>query len=793
MCTHIQTQKSIEFGKSLKMTPYCIKKCLLVSNMKYFVLNLMSKAKLQNLSVRGTTFSAVFMLLMSFMLFSSFFTVVYTFNGVSSFVSGYETIIVGTESELRAAINGAGATKLITFSADITLTNTALTIMPGQNITLVTSAASPRVWKLIGASGQDVIIVKGTLTIDGVIVTHVSGQNGRGVIVNGGTLNLNLGEISGNTATVGGGVYVAEDGVFNLSGRGGVVANNTAQNGGGVYVATGGSFIMTGGKVADNTARDGGGVYAAVGGSVKLLGGRVSGNVASGNGGGVWVTNTNALADFEQLAVAAGVVFADNRASDAYTRNSIHDELYAKLIRATNWSSPFTQGYNNYDISYTYVSTPIVSEQNTPIVPLQSSDDADVVGSAWTFERIVPVVVVPTVIVIVVVEFFRRKQYLGKKRGHSKSSGTLTNNDANVDKEYTRDKSQFKTLSYTVKYYQNDAFWESVVVVEKKVLVNSPNVLTVVPLDKSRYDGYVLDHTMPVILPLTIADGSTIKAYYVKNADDDEPTKDNVVVLFDVNTGDRSVKPPLNITVTCDEPYGALPRLLGKRTRHIFLGWYTAVPSGERIISSTKVTNAKNHTLYAHWLENIHNNYVTITFNVNNNNDDSNVVEDLLDSLVVAFDAEYGLLPDLSNKREGYTFLGWFTKAKDGDKVTSSTRMRNTDDHTLYAHWLENNDNDNDDVVVSFDVNVADSIVETPPDMLVTCDESYGTLPSLTDKRPGYIFVGWYTAPPHSERVTESTRVRHTDDHTLYAHWIENTCNDYGTVLFDVVNRMRKK
>jgi uncharacterized repeat protein (TIGR02543 family) len=128
--------------------------------------------------------------------------------------------------------------------------------------------------------------------------------------------------------------------------------------GGGVFVAHGGSFTMLGGIIFNNTAISGihgggigGGVY--VNGSFVMSYSVIDGNTASVNGGGIFVTNTNNVIDFERLFVGENAAFYDNRASVAYSRASTHDAVYEAQIKGTSWTSPFTQGYNNYDISYT--------------------------------------------------------------------------------------------------------------------------------------------------------------------------------------------------------------------------------------------------------------------------------------------------------------------------------------------------------------------------------------------------------------------------------------------------------
>jgi parallel beta-helix repeat protein len=102
--------------------------------------------------------------------------------------------------------------------------------------------------------------------------------------------------VSANTASGnGGGVYVVDTGgMFTLSG--GSVSGNTASVGGGVYLE-GGSFAMNGGTISGNEAADpanGGGVFIA-GGGFTVADGTISGNTAS-VGGGVFITSAGSFA-----------------------------------------------------------------------------------------------------------------------------------------------------------------------------------------------------------------------------------------------------------------------------------------------------------------------------------------------------------------------------------------------------------------------------------------------------------------------------------------------------------------
>ena len=188
-------------------------------------------------------------------LFSS--SVVSTFNNFSLFASGVEPVLVEDESALRIAVDAADGSAIIALTSDIILTDSALGIPYGKDITLV-SDKPEGFWKLIGVADQNTIDVKGKLTIDGIIVTHRKGF-GCGVCVNGGgTFFMYSGEISDNKGVKGDSCGVYNMGTFVMSG--GTISNNTADvDGGGVY-SRDGMFSMSGGTISNNSAVEGGGV-----------------------------------------------------------------------------------------------------------------------------------------------------------------------------------------------------------------------------------------------------------------------------------------------------------------------------------------------------------------------------------------------------------------------------------------------------------------------------------------------------------------------------------------------------
>ena len=243
---------------------------------------------------------------------------------------------------------------------------------------------------IVGSNGNYVITVVegGTLTLSGsTVITHNATNNynpanptkftpdeskqGGGVEVNGGTFNMEGGEISGNTVTTptnyfskedggdpavqwalnslakvngekfdgitsngayrysytnsnGGTSYhfykVDSNGQILLSNGGGDLFKETGNKndymetgdyigvGGGVYVHNNGTFNLSGGEISNNAAHEGGGVFVGHqtgdslntrdGSEFNMSGGTVSGNVAtSGEGGGVYIRSTGNVSE----------------------------------------------------------------------------------------------------------------------------------------------------------------------------------------------------------------------------------------------------------------------------------------------------------------------------------------------------------------------------------------------------------------------------------------------------------------------------------------------------------------
>lgn len=54
----------------------------------------------------------------------------------------------------------------------------------------------------------------------------------------------------------------------------------------------------------------------------------------------------------------------------------------------------------------------------------------------------------------------------------------------------------------------------------------------------------------------------------------------------------------------------------------------------------------------------------------------------------VKYGDNYGNLPEVT--KEGYTFDGWYDSKIDGNKITTTTKVEKTENHTIYAHWKIN-------------------------------------------------------------------------------------------------------
>jgi hypothetical protein len=134
--------------------------------------------------------------------------------------------------------------------------------------------------------GGGVFILSGTLTMnDGSITENSADTGGGGVTVfERATFRLTSGSITKNEAIVyGGGIFIAANATASMR-DGSLSENSTLGNGGGAAIANQGTFTVQGGSITGNQVNDyagrGGGVYVSRSGTLRQTGGQISGNTS---------------------------------------------------------------------------------------------------------------------------------------------------------------------------------------------------------------------------------------------------------------------------------------------------------------------------------------------------------------------------------------------------------------------------------------------------------------------------------------------------------------------------------
>ena len=192
---------------------------------------------------------------------------------------------------LGEAIEAAGANDTIVLLKDIH-TETGIEVPTDKTLTIDLNG-----YKVCRDTEGATVTVKGELSLynngnaETGMITHESGMNGSGVVVEAGaTFTMYGGIITGNTAENGAGVLV--HGHFDALG-GKITKNKTTTNGkgGGVYVDSSNTVVINGTEISENEAYSGAGVYVDNGGALTLTTGSITANTASHNGGGVYVNN----------------------------------------------------------------------------------------------------------------------------------------------------------------------------------------------------------------------------------------------------------------------------------------------------------------------------------------------------------------------------------------------------------------------------------------------------------------------------------------------------------------------
>ncbi len=236
---------------------------------------------------------------------------------------------VNDENSLKEAVIKGGSVKLgdnITLTSTLEISNTVTLDLNGKTLALVSSNATPVI--RVNHEEANFTLADNSAEKTGMVT---GGKNG-GVRANHGIFTMTGGTISGNTAGLGGGVFVGAwdgkpaDATFIMNG--GTISNNGANEmGGAFFVESGCTLVINKGTISDNFAGSsgkhndqtkGGGIVTC---GTVILG---SGAVVSSNGKAGRIGNITydvvqygggvAISDDGTLTVSAGAQIINNQA-----------------------------------------------------------------------------------------------------------------------------------------------------------------------------------------------------------------------------------------------------------------------------------------------------------------------------------------------------------------------------------------------------------------------------------------------------------------------------------------------
>ena len=217
-------------------------------------------------------------------------------------------------------------------------------------------------------------------------------------------------------------------------------------------------------------------------------------------------------------------------------------------------------------------------------------------------------------------------------------------------------------------------------------------------------------------------------------------------VIFDTTTDEKI---PYTL-VTKGGTYGKLTETEPTKEGYTFKGWYK---NGNTLLKEdTQVSSFKSFVkVVAKYTANTY----VVDFNTNGGN--------TISSKNVTYDSTYGTLE--TPTKTGYDFDGWYLDQELTKKVDSTTTVKTSSDHTLYAKWKAKT------IKVSFETNGGNTISSQN----VTYDSTYGTLP--VPSKENYAFEGWYLEQGFINKVNSSSVVKVANAHTLYAKYNANKYN----------------
>ena len=244
--------------------------------------------------------------------------------------------------------------------------------------------------------------------------------------------------------------------------------------------------------------------------------------------------------------------------------------------------------------------------------------------------------------------------------------------------------------------------------------------------------------------PVSTTDPNGVTYKEIKASDTIKSEKDFIIharwtyeVTLDPDGGTVT---PEKATLTTGTAVGGLPT--PKKDGYEFEGWFTDSNCTEvNKVTDESIANSANKTFYAKWEAKTYT--VTLDPNGGELTDDKKTV-------TVTYGVAYpNLKSDNVPTYIGYEFTGWFTEKDGGTEVTNSTKVTETGNHILYAHWKPRTY----DVTLNYNVPTLDPEYNPVVKKLsgIDIDAKLQGLPSKSQV-PGYeykdtkfTFYNWYT------------------------------------------------
>lgn len=235
-------------------------------------------------------------------------------------------------------------------------------------------------------------------------------------------------------------------------------------------------------------------------------------------------------------------------------------------------------------------------------------------------------------------------------------------------------------------------------------------------------------------------------------------TPNEYTVTYDAKGGSVS---PGSKKVTFDGTYGSLAT--PTKTGYTFDGWYTAASGGTQVTSSTKVSTASNHTIYAHWTANTY----YVAFNGNGATSGS------MSNQEFTYDAAAKALTANSYGRQ-------YTVSYNANGGTATTNATNTTATYTFKNW--NKEADGSGTVAYTNQQTVSNIATSGTlNLYAQWNSDYVKLPNAT--KDGGVLDAWYLGDVN----VDANRVGAAGDNytptanvTLTAKWIDKYTPEFG-------------